>query len=115
MILVLAGLAALYFWGPLSPAQEVTVTVVTRGLPGPALRGQQQRVAIARALITDPTLISADEPTGDLDRESASEVLDLLGRLNGSSGKPSFSSLMTRRPLPGTPPHPPDQGESHDR
>jgi putative ABC transport system ATP-binding protein len=49
--------------------------------------GQQQRVAIARALITDPTLISADEPTGDLDRESATEVLDLLCQLNGEFGK----------------------------
>ncbi len=49
--------------------------------------GQQQRVAIARALITDPTLISADEPTGDLDRESAREVLDLLCQLNGEFGK----------------------------
>jgi putative ABC transport system ATP-binding protein len=49
--------------------------------------GQQQRVAIARAVISDPTILVADEPTGDLDRVSAAEVLRLMGQLNTELGK----------------------------
>jgi putative ABC transport system ATP-binding protein len=49
--------------------------------------GQQQRVAIARAVVTDPTILVADEPTGDLDRVSAEDVLNLMLRLNSELGK----------------------------
>ncbi|MDY0743145.1 ABC transporter ATP-binding protein [Paucibacter sp. R3-3] len=49
--------------------------------------GQQQRVSIARAIVSDPTLLVCDEPTGDLDRESAEGVLALLGTLNREHGK----------------------------
>jgi putative ABC transport system ATP-binding protein len=49
--------------------------------------GQQQRVSIARAIVSDPTLLVCDEPTGDLDRQSAEEVLALLRTLNRDHGK----------------------------
>jgi len=49
--------------------------------------GQEQRVAIARAIVTDPTILVADEPTGDLDKPSARSIMELLSRLNRERGK----------------------------
>lgn len=82
---------------PLSSAQRkvhvesalsmVSLTDRMDHYPNELSGGQQQRVAIARALVTDPTLIVADEPTGDLDRVTAGEVLDLLDQLHSQLGK----------------------------
>ena len=58
--------------------------------------GQEQRVAIARAIVNDPTIIVADEPTGDLDRKSADDILGLLEKLNKEFRKTIF--MVTHDP-----------------
>ena len=59
----------------------------TKHFPKQLSGGQEQRVTIARAIVNDPTIIVADEPTGDLDRKSADEILDLLQKLNSELNK----------------------------
>ena len=74
--------------------QNASVALQLVGLSGRASHkpselsgGQQQRVAIARAIVSDPTLLVCDEPTGDLDRQSAEDILGLLRELNREHGK----------------------------
>lgn len=70
-----------------------------RHYPSQLSGGQQQRVAIARAIVTDPAILVADEPTGDLDRVSAEIVLELMDRLNKDMGKTII--MVTHDPWAG--------------
>lgn len=86
--LLLTGLSATERRAHVEAVLElVELTDRMKHLPRQLSGGQEQRVAIARALVTDPTLLVADEPTGNLDAHSAAEVLGLLQQLNRQMGK----------------------------
>jgi putative ABC transport system ATP-binding protein len=86
--LLLLGLSAAQRRRQVTTALElVGLAGRIRHRPGQLSGGEQQRVGIARAIVTDPTLIVADEPTGDLDARSAEEILNLLGELRKSLRK----------------------------
>lgn len=67
--------------------ERVGMLDLARKYPDQLSGGEQQRVAIARAIVSDPAILVADEPTGDLDRKSAGDILDLMDRLNTEIGK----------------------------
>jgi len=86
--LLLLGLSAAQRRQQVMTALElVALSDRARHRPGQLSGGQQQRVGIARAIVTDPALIVADEPTGDLDAHSAEEILDLMTELRGALHK----------------------------